>query len=316
MSEEVKDIALNPDEGIEAQIAKALQPYKQQLAVKEQEAANLRKLAAEKDAAARKAQGDAQNAGIYAMHTEHLAIANKLAETEALISQLKNQTKLAVETADGTAAADISEKLGELTAQRLMLKQGSDRLREEIDAERRRADEAAKRPPPPRQLSVDEKINQLPPVQREFMRKHRDKYLDANGAPTQQLMAAYQAAIAAGYREDSPQLVAHMDKSLGHTQADEAPAADASERFVEVPPEAPKARPAPQAPPGRRAIPAAPVSRDAASGGSVRTNSKSFRLTGEQAQVAERMGMSHQEYRKFQEVAVARGKLPASVLNQ
>lgn len=322
MTDQVKDISLDGNEDLQAQIAKATATLKQELAAKNQQLAQTHKVATDNYAAARKAQADLAQTTAYATRTEHSAIANALAEAEARASSLQAALATAIETADGKKAAEIQTQIADIVARRLMLQQGKDRIEEEITAADRAAQVAAEQqkrqpqPQPQRQQQpadpFEAAIVALPETQKVWLRQHKNKgYVRVGQAEvvSPKLMKAYYDAKEAGLDEKSPAFTAHMDKVLGHGGEQ---IEDASQRFSEPEPARPQRTQ--QQPQQRRAVPAAPVSR--AAGGGNGGSGKSFKLTGAQAQTAERLGMTPQEYRQFQEVAVARGKLPASVLSQ
>lgn len=308
----VKDISLNPDEGIEAKIGQATKYLKDQLAAKTNENAQLRKVAIDRDAAARKAQGELMQAAHYATRTEHSAIANALAEADTRSAALKSQLAAAIEVADGKAAAEIQVQIADIAARRLLLQQGKDRIEEEIEADKRRAEAAARQPPPQPQRPAlpadpfEAALVGLNPADQAWLRQHKDKgYIRPGRAQvaSDKLLDAAESANKAGLQPGSPQFLQHMDRVLGHTRPDAA-AEDASQRFVEAPRQPQQQQ--------RRPVPAAPPTR--AAGGNA-TPTRNFRLTPAEASTAERLGMTPQQYRQFQEVAVERGKLPASYLN-
>ena len=317
MAEEVKDISISPDEGIESQIAKATSGLRAQLEAKQKEADEARRVAADRDQAARDANAKLAQATVYTTRTEHSAIANALAEAEARGTSLERDLAAAIETADGKAAAAINKQIAALESRKLLLEQGKSRIEEEIENDKQRAEQAAKvaqqRPAVPQGDQFESMVRQLPPNQQAWIRQHKDRVYVPGQGLSQKALGAYHLAKGSGLAEDSPQLLAFMDKVLGHTAVQKPAEAqeDASQRFVEVKPEA-QQQAQPQQQQQRRAVPAAPPSR--AAGGGTQRGGVDGRLTAAQAQTAERMGMSHKEYLDNARVLIKAGKLPASFL--
>jgi hypothetical protein len=318
MSEQVKDIALDANEGIEAQIAKALKPYKDQLAAKDAQLAQTHKVATDNFAAARKAQSELAQTAAYANRTEHSAITNALAEADARSTSLQSALATAIETADGKNAAALQTQIAEIAARKLMLQQGKDQIEHEIAATEQKAQAEAERqkrqpaPQPQRQQSADPfeaAIAGLPESQRAWLRQHKDKgYVRPGQAEvvSPKLMKAYYDAKEAGLDEKAPAFVAHLDRVLGH---DGEQVEDAAQRFAEPEPKPQRTQQQPQA---RRAMPAAPVTRSAGGGGA--GGGREHRLTPAQSQTAQRLGMSTSEYVDGIKAMIQRGKLPASAL--
>lgn len=317
--EQTKDFALE-DDSLETQIAKALQPVKQQLDAKTREADQLRaaaqqaaNIARERDAAARKALNDKAAAIDYAARTEHAGVANMLSQVESEMEHLKRLSKAAIETADGQAGADITARMAEAAARKVTLEQGKIRLEEELEARARQAQhaqqvarqQAQQRPvqrPAPRQGGdpFENAIAPLPENQKAWLRANKEKgYFDPQTGLKPEVLAAYYDGKAKGIDETSPQFVQHLDRSLGERRQ------DASERF----------QPVQQPPQSRgRATPSAPPSRDGGAQQNYRLPAEA-RLTKEQAITAERLGMTHAQYYAGIQEGVRRGKLPQSALN-
>src|SRR5262245_58448917 len=109
--DQVKDLTLDADEGVEAKINAALAGVKQQLAQREQQLVQTARIAQEQAAAARKAQMERDQAVVYATSTEHAAVTNKLAENEALTASLQAKYAAAIETANGQIAGEVTKQL-------------------------------------------------------------------------------------------------------------------------------------------------------------------------------------------------------------
>jgi hypothetical protein len=323
MAEEVKDIRVDSDHGLDVnELTKATQELKAQLQAKEKETSELRayaqqaaRVAQDRDAAAKKAEAELNWASSRISRADHLTVATALQSHEKEAEALQSQYAAAIETADGKTAAKIQLQIAELAARKLQLQQGKERIEEEITA----AERAAKQPRPQQQTQqrqapsstdpYEDGIATLPENQKQWLRQHKDKgYFTPGQGIHPKVLSAYYAAQADGLDERSPQFTAHMDRALGH--GGEPEHGDAAERFIEV--EQPK--PQPQRQPAqqqqRRAVPAAPVSRDAGGGGG---RSQSIRLTAAQAQAAERMQMTPQEYVEGMREAIKVGKWPAGV---
>lgn len=330
MNDEVKDITLNPNEGLEQAIAglkmdlakkdAALNQAAKAIQIQQQETAKLR---SERDGL----EG-------YARVTEHTAITAAHAAEQERIKLLERDLATALDTANSVEAAKINRMISEAINRAGMFDQGKAKLEDEIEADKRRREAAARQPPPQRpQQAVpqapvqpadpfESAIAPLPEAQKAWLRTHKDKGYIRPGEQQivdDKLLSAYYAAKGAGLREDTPQFVAHMDKFLGHNGGDsEPPFAAASERFQEAPPAPARAQQAApqgqvrQAPPTRQAqAPAAPPGRTASAPRAPKVN-----LTPAEESAAARMGMTPEEYTEGLRIGIARGKYPANYLQR
>jgi hypothetical protein len=317
MDQDVKDILVSGDELPDTQklIAGATAKLREELQRKDAEAKQLRdqydrvaKIATQSTEKADKAEADLHGLVNYTTRAEHSAISNALAAADAEVKAMKADLAVAIETADGKRASDLAERIGDVQARRHTLVNGKERIEEEMERARNApAPEPKQRTPIPPADPYEAAIAQLPENQKQWLRQHKDKgYIVPGKEASPKLLSAYYQARDAGLREDSPAFTAHMDRVLGHSATQQQPRQeDASQRFADAP--------APQQT-AKRPIPAAPPSR-AASGNNAASGGRQYALTREQAQTAQRFGMSPADYIAGIQEGIKRGKLPASALN-
>lgn len=309
--DDIAEILVDDDAAPDARIAKALEPLKAQLAQRETELTTLQKQHAEATQEVWRREQEAaereSKSAFYVAATERAAIVNAIAARESEIRNMQADLAKSVEMADGARAAELQLKLAEAVADRVTLRNGLSAIEENI--ERLRSAPAPKVEQPARFSDPFEaSIANLPPKQREWVRQHKDKgYIKPGEEPSPKLLKAFYAAKAEGLDESSDKFFQYMDRELGHVKDDADVAPDASERFAEAPAEQ-KAKPA-----AKKPVTAAPVARDTNAGG-IRTSKGVYRLTSEQTQTAERLGMTPEEYVVGLQEAIRRGKLPASAL--
>lgn len=267
------------------------------LTQRETELAEARRLASEAEQKAYKNETDVLETRAYAANLERATLLQTKARLEAEEQQLRREHAQAIEVADGTKASELASKLGDLAYNRNTVENGLREAEREV-ARMSKLRENMPEAPKPRQVSSDpydtDQFRQLPSVAQQWLKDNKDRgYLSPSGL-SNKAMAAYHDALSEGYREDSPAFYAHMDKFLGHKQADEGdddePTPDVKRNVSQK----------------TRVPVAAPVTRSSSSESASRPQN-GFRLKAEYANKAEAIGMTPDEYVQYAYEATQKG---------
>lgn len=234
----------------------------------------------------------AREADVHVVENQVSAVANAIAKAKSDGDAAKAAHVAALESGDYAKAADAAEAMATIKARLAQLEDGRAALDERVVLVR----EAAKQPVEP---PVDDKapadpveryIAQFGPREQEWLRKHPECVTDDE--LNAKVLWADKAAKKAGVKPGTDDYFAFLDKQMGYAEADrEADEGGEDEVVVETAAPKPKAAPAPS----KRV--AAPVSRSEpfqrGDDGKYRV-----RLTAEQREMAEAMGISPTAYAK------------------
>jgi hypothetical protein len=199
---------------------------------------------------------------------------------------LKGRYAEALASQDWSAAADIQLEMSENAAKLIQLEAGKKAL-----------ENAPK--PTPRAPSdpVEQFASSLSPASAAWVRAHPEFVRDQH--KNRQMIAAHELALARGHKADTPEYFASVEKTLDIT----APVIKTADVSVDDP-----AATAAQATGGRAAAPAAaPVSRSNNGANGSRPNT--VKLTPQEVEIAEMMGMSPEEYARNKVALRKEGKL-------
>lgn len=229
---------------------------------------------------------------------EYWAVNNALAKTDSEIASLKAAHKAALESGDYDAATEAADKLATARAQHTSLTDGKAALEDRV----RQTREKAKTQPEFKPTadapdnSFEARVSQIsdPKVQSWF-RTHPEALTDPK--LNARAIGAHHLALAEGIEVSSDAYFAYVDKQMGYAKDQPAKTADPEDNVVvdtrKTP--APKIDADDDGPSQRRV--AAPVSRDSIlqRGPDGR---QQIRLTREQKQMADDLGMSPTAYAK------------------
>lgn len=257
----------------------AVQKLKQQLK-SEQEA----RIAAEVRAR-EAAQGEAEARG-RVQTTELDLVKNAIATVTQANDALEAKYAEAMAAQDWASAAKLQRQMGDNSAKLAQLEAGKTQLE--------------KQPKPSPRTPVDPVealASQLSPRSASWVRAHPEFARDAH--KYEQMIAAHQLAKARGYKEDTDEYFGSIEKTL-----DLVPTQSANGRHTA---DDPLAEAASVATGGRQSTPAAaPVSRNSSGNGS-RPNV--VRLSADEVEIAENMGMTPEEYARNKVALKREGKL-------
>ncbi len=236
----------------------------------------------------------AREADVHVVENQVSAVANAIEKAKADGAAAKAAHVAALEAGDYAKAADAAEAMATIKARLAQLEDGRAALDERVTVVR----EAAKKPV---EIPVEDKapadpveryISQFGPREQEWLRKHTECVTDDE--LNAKVLWADKAAKKKGIKPGTDDYFAFLDKEMGYAAAEsEGGSEDGGEDEVVVETAAPKPKAAPA--PTKRV--AAPVSRSEpfqrGDDGKYRV-----RLTAEQREMAEAMGISPTAYAK------------------
>ena len=251
----------------EDNIDDGIRELKEQLERERQARADAERRAREAAKQANKASGDVHDTNLQLLDTAINTVKN---DTQIL----KERYKAALANNDYDAAADIQEVMSSNAAKLMQLEQGKMAL------ESRPRPQAIEIPNDP----VEALASQLSPRSADWVRRNPQYVTDPR--LNQKMIAVHNMAIADGYTADTDEYFEYVEDML-KVNKNKAPVREPEEVSVS----------AASAPTQRRsAPPAAPVSRTPTNSSGTRPNV--VRLTSEQREMAQMMGMTDQEYAK------------------
>lgn len=269
-----------PEEGIEE--------LKKMLEAEREMRAEAERIAQRNAEIAQAAAQHAQNAEKNVQDSNLQLIVNAIDTFQKDNDSLKMQIRDAMASGDYDKAADLQSAMSMNNAKLLQLENGKAALQERL------AQPVKPVPPPPsiqRRDAVEELASQLSPRSAQWIRSHPECARDTK--MFNKMVGAHNFAIAEGYVPDSDAYFDYIESQLGYKAAQDA------ETDSEVMSDAAK----PVAP--RAAPPPAPSTR--AASGSGRPNV--VRLSPEEREMAQMMGMSPEDYAKNRENLRKEGKL-------
>lgn len=249
---------VTPDEGI-ADLKRQLEEEKQRA-----EREHMARVEAERRATV--AQSEAKDANLEFVKTTIDAVKR---ETEVL----KNNLKIAMQTGDFDKVPDIQEAISINAARLMRLEDGKTAMEAQ-----------AKQPVRPMTYAdpVEQLVSQLSPRSADWVRKHPDYARDKR--KLDQMVAAHNLAVASDYQPDTDGYFSFVEKTLGIVSHETPRAAEQDPMESAAKPVTTQRRAAP---------PAAPPARAGSDGGG---SPHVVRLTAEQREMAQMMGMTDKEY--------------------
>lgn len=251
-----------------------------------------------------------------AAESDFHAVANALNKATSEAEALKVAHRAALEAGDYEKVSEVSSKMAEAAARIAQLSDGKAALEGRVREAKTQAETAAKAEPPKVEASGDPldrflEQSQMPPRAQSWFRSHPECAPVNNPALYHKALAAHYEIIKAGVADGSDAYYDKLDAAMGFSGegSDEVvvntkKAADTAADDVVVDTaakSAPKATPPPRV--------AAPVSRDSSIVTRRADGRMQIRLTREQAEMAEHMGMSPSAYAKQLLKAEQEGRL-------
>jgi hypothetical protein len=274
-SEEVKVDSEPPKKERKRHNEDVIKSLEAQIKAKDDQLASERQARAAAEAAAREKAAEASQAKAKSQQSDRDVVASRIAEANAVEERIKREIRRAREM--GEDDTDLQSQLVKVAVRKLQYEDAKFDLdsKPKID----RAEPELRQPP---KDTVEDYIQSIPSTKSQsWLRQHKecvtDPYLHSK------VMYGHQEAIRKGIVADSPEYFAHLDQHMGYADVSDDDDGDDEGDEVEV------------ATPQRKSMASAPPSRD-----SVRQSGQiapgKYRLTREEAAVAESMGLTATEY--------------------
>lgn len=271
--------ASEPDEGIEslkAQIAemKAREDRERQGRVAAEQ------LAAQRQAEAQKALGEAQEARDRSAQSDIQTVANAIAASEAEAVAAARELQTALEAGDFAKAGEAQRKISRAEAKLVVLGESKSNLEaDKAKHEARRAETRAE----PVQDPVEAYIQARTPKTQSWLRQHRECVSDPR--MNNRAVAAHHEALADGYQPDTDEYFEFLDQKLGFS----VPTGDGEGEPLRT---------------ERRSAPAAPVTRVTAT----KPAGNFVKLTMRERLAADELGLTHSEYARRKQAMMKEGR--------
>lgn len=229
-------------------------------------------------------------ADVHVVENQYSAVANAIEKAKADDAAAQNKHAAALEVGDYKAATAASREMAAIAAKLAQLEDGKVALEDRVVSARETAKAMPKEAPKAEEIDpVERYVAQFGPKEQAWLRAHPECVTDEE--LNAKVLWADKKAKKTGVKAGSDEYFAMLDKEMGYAKDDDpASKADDDEPPVVVDTSA-KPKPAPT----KRV--AAPVSRDTAIS---RTADGRYqvRLTREQMQMADDMGLSREAYAK------------------
>lgn len=225
---------------------------------------------------------------------EFHTVSNALARETGLVEALKSQHTAAMDAGDYKQATDIASKLAKAEAKIVNLEDGQSQLKDRFEQLKGKAKEAVDRPAPKTEPADPFEAfvaGQPDPKVQSWLRANPQFARPNNEKNWYRVVAAHNSALADGIDPHSNNYIPAIEKSLGLSKEIDVDAGDDDGEVAET--VVKKSAPKPQAP--KRV--SAPVARDSVL--QRRADGKPvFKLTREQAETADELGIPRERYAK------------------
>jgi hypothetical protein len=276
-SEEVKVESEPPKKERKRHNEDVIKSLEAQIKAKDDQLASERQARIEAQEAARQKSVEASQAKAHSDQSYRDVVAGRIAEAKSHEERIKREMKQALEMGEHDRFTDLQMEAAKIAARKLQYEDAKVELDSRPKVERVETDvrQPAKDP-------VEDYIQSIPSTKSQsWLRQHKecvtDPYLHSK------VMYGHQEAIRKGIVADSPEYFAHLDQHMGYADVNDDDDGDDEGDEVEV------------VTPQRKSMASAPPSRD-----SVRQTGQiapgKYRLTREEAAVAESMGLTATEY--------------------
>jgi hypothetical protein len=233
--------------------------------------------------AARAKAAEASDAKNRAVNSEYDNIKGKIAEANAHELRIKRELKQALEMGENDKFTDLQMEAARVAARKMQYEDAKAIMEERasrVDRERPKEEEVR-----PSSDPFETAIASMSAKSQAYLRQHRECVMDPE--MNAKVVYGHQVALKKGIRPDSPEYFAFLDTHMGY--ADVNSDDDGEDQDVEV---------QTQRNEGRKPMASAPVSRDSHRQNGFVSPGK-YRLSREEADMAEQMGMSPTEYATY-----------------
>jgi hypothetical protein len=234
-----------------------------------------------------------------AAESDYHAVSNALTKAASEAEQLKAAHLAALESGDYAKATDAAARMAEAAAKISQLTEGKSALEDRVRQAKAQAETASKAEPPKADVPSDPldaflAQSGMPPRAQAWFRAHPEAAPINDPAMYHKALAAHYSIVKSGVQDGSDDYYAKLDELMGF-----ADGGSGDDAVVDTKPKddvvVDTAKPAPKAPAPRVA---APVSRDTSIMTRRPDGRMQVRLTREQAEIAEAMGISPSAYAK------------------
>lgn len=233
-----------------------------------------------------------------AAESDYHAVANALNKATAEAEQLKAAHLAALESGDYAKATDAAARMAEAAAKITQLNEGKSALEDRVKQAKAQAETASKAEPPKADMPSDPldaflAQSGMPPRAQAWFRAHPEAAPINDPAMYHKALAAHYDIVKSGVQDGSDDYYAKLDEMMGF-----ADSGSGDDVVVDTKPKddvVVDTKAAPKAPAPRVA---APVSRDTSIVTRRPDGRMQIRLTREQAEIAEAMGISPSAYAK------------------
>jgi hypothetical protein len=276
-SEEVKVESEPPKKERKRHNEDVIKSLEAQIKAKDDQLASERQARIEAQEAARQKSAEASQAKAHSDQSYRDVVAGRIAEAKSHEERIKREMKQALEMGEHDRFTDLQMEAAKIAARKLQYEDA----KVELDS-RPKVERAEPEIRQPAKDPVEDYIQSIPSTKSQsWLRQHKecvtDPYLHSK------VMYGHQEAIRKGIVADSPEYFAHLDQHMGYADVNDDDDGDDEGDEVEV------------VTPQRKSMASAPPSRD-----SVRQTGQiapgKYRLTREEAAVAESMGLTATEY--------------------
>jgi hypothetical protein len=277
-SEEVKVDSEPPKKERKRHNEDVIKSLEAQIKAKDGQLASERQARAAAEAARERAASEASQAKAHSDQSYRDVVAGRIAEAKSHEERIKREMKQALEMGEHDRFTDLQMEAARIAARKLQYEDA----KVELDSRPAKPERVETEVRQPAKDPVEDYIQSIPSTKSQsWLRQHKecvtDPYLHSK------VMYGHQEAIRKGIVADSQEYFAHLDQHMGYADVNDDDDGDDEGDEVEV------------ATPQRKSMASAPPSRD-----SVRQTGQlgpgKYRLTREEAAVAESMGLTATEY--------------------
>jgi hypothetical protein len=195
----------------------AVELLRQQLAEKQREADEAKRLRAQAEAYAREKDVEVKQLSVHAQDNQHTAFINAIASFERDAEMLENEYANRLANGDYQAAAKIQRQMAQVEGRLSQLQQGKEALEVRLEEARR---EPVRQTQPEytyqQRDPVEESLSKLTPSSRAWVQNHPEVLSDAES--NARMTAAHHSAIKNNIRPDSSEYFAHLDREMGYAK--------------------------------------------------------------------------------------------------
>ncbi len=200
----------------------AVELLRSQLAEKQREADEAKRLRAQAEHYARAKDVENKQLSVHAQDNQHTAFINAIASFERDAEMLENEYAVRLQNGDYQAAAKVQRQMSQVEGRLSQLQQGKDALEEQLAV--------AKREPVYQQQPeynyqqrdpVEDSLSKLTASSRTWVQNHPEVLSDPES--NARMTAAHHSALKQNITPDTSEYFAHLDREMGYNRRQQAP---------------------------------------------------------------------------------------------